>query len=256
MKLLDGKVAIVTGAAKGPKASLGFLFAQKLAEHGAKVALADISSCEESAGIIQDAGGEAFGMQTDVRDAQQVKALVDAAQERYGSVDILVNNACLGSNSAPTPLATITLEDFLKVQEVNLGGTLLCSQAVAPIMAQAGRGKIVNIGSTTADEGLPRRLAYVASKGAIAAMTRALARELGSANIQVNTLAPGFVSTQMSLEIMKQKPKIYEQVISARALPKDLVPDEMVGTLLYLCSHFSDAITGQCINVDRGGLFN
>lgn len=255
MKPLAGRAAIVTGAAEGPKASLGAAFARRLAADGASVVLADVRDCRPVVTDIEAAGGTAVAVAADVSKEASVKELVEAATREFGPVSILVNNAAIGSNTPPVALDDLSVETWDELMAVNVRGSFLCAKAVAPLMASRGYGKIVNIGSTTSQEGLALRLHYVVAKGAIATMTRALARELGPKGIRVNTLAPGFVMSRAVEQAMSQRPGLHKAVLAARSIPSDVCADDLLGTLSYLCGAASDAITGQFISVDCGAYF-
>lgn len=253
---LDGRVAIVTGAAFGPKAALGSLFAQALAAAGAAVVVADLNDTEPVAAAIRDAGGRARAVRVDVTDEASVVAMVAAAVESFGRLDILINNAARGSNIPPVPLGSLDVEEWDRVIAVSMRGSFLCAKAAAPAMATNRYGKIVNLGSTTMQDGLPNRLHYVAAKGGILAMTRALARELGGQGIRVNTLATGLVMNPAVREAYRDKPNVLQAIRSARSIQEDITGADLVGPLIFLCAADSDAITGQFIAVDNGAFFS
>jgi NAD(P)-dependent dehydrogenase (short-subunit alcohol dehydrogenase family) len=255
MGILDGRVAVVTGAAQGQKASLGSLFAKHLAQEGATVVLADRQDCALVAAEISAAGGTAISVMADLSQEADVRHLFDQAVGAYGRLDILVNNAAVGSNIPPVPLADLDVGTWDQAMEVNVRGTFLCSKHAAPIMARNRYGKIVNIGSTTSREGLAQRLHYVVAKGAIETMTRALARELGASGIRVNTLAPGLVMSRAIEQAMAARPGLHQAVLSARSIPEDVAGADLLATLAYLCSPASDAVNGQYIAIDNGSYF-
>lgn len=253
MPRLQGKVAIVTGAAAGPKAALGSLFAKALAAEGAKVVVADIKDCNSVAADITGFGGVAHALWLDVRDAKSVAAMIAATEQKFGRLDILVNNAAVGSNIPPIAIEDIAEELWDEFMAVNVRGTFLCSKAAIPAMRRNNYGKIVNLSSTTMLSGLSHRLHYVASKGAIAAMTRSMARELGPYGIRVNSLAPGLVMNDSVAAAMAGRPGLHEFVLNTRAIKADVYAGDLVGTLIYLASPDSDAVTGQFLIVDNGG---
>lgn len=253
MPRLQGKVAIVTGAAAGPKAALGSLFAKALAAEGAKVVVADIKDCNSVAADIAGFGGVAHALWLDVRDAKSVAAMIAATEQKFGRLDILVNNAAVGSNIPPIAIEDIAEELWDEFMAVNVRGTFLCSKAAIPAMRRNNYGKIVNLSSTTMLSGLSHRLHYVASKGAIAAMTRSMARELGPYGIRVNSLAPGLVMNDSVAAAMAGRPGLHEFVLNTRAIKADVYAGDLVGTLIYLASPDSDAVTGQFLIVDNGG---
>jgi NAD(P)-dependent dehydrogenase (short-subunit alcohol dehydrogenase family) len=252
---LDGRVGIVTGAAFGPKAALGSVFAQALGAAGAAVVVADLNDTEPVAAAIRATGGRAHAVRVDVTDEASVGAMVAAAVETFGRLDILVNNAARGSNIPAVPLGALDVDEWERVIAVCMRGSFLCAKAAAPAMARNRYGKIVNLGSTTMQDGLPNRLHYVAAKGGILAMTRALARELGGQGIRVNTLAMGLVMNPAVEEAYKSKPQILQAIRAARSIPQDVTGADLVGPLVFLCSADSDAITGQFIPVDNGAYF-
>jgi len=253
---LDGRVAIVTGAAFGPKAALGSAFAQALGSAGAAVVVADVNDAGPVAEAIRAAGGRAHAIRADVTDEASVLAMVAAAVDTFGRLDILVNNAARGSNIPPAPLGTLDVDEWDRVMAVCMRGSFLCAKAAAPAMAKNRYGKIVNLGSTTMQDGLPNRLHYVSAKGGILAMTRALARELGADGIRVNTLATGLVMNPAVREAYKAKPEVLQAIRAARSIPQDITGADLIGPLIFLCSADSDAITGQFIAVDNGGYFS
>jgi NAD(P)-dependent dehydrogenase (short-subunit alcohol dehydrogenase family) len=252
---LAGRVAIVTGAAYGPKAALGAVFAETLCAEGASVVVADIVDAEPVAAALRAAGGRALAVSVDVTDERSVEAMAAAAVEAFGRLDILVNNAVVGSNVPPVPLAALDVEAWDRVMAVGLRGSFLCAKAAAPRMAANGWGKIVNIGSTTMQDGLPNRLHYVSMKGGILAMTRALARELGARGIRVNTLATGLVANPAAGAAFEAKPELVAAVRGARSIKEDVTAADLTGPLVFLCSPESDAITGQFIVADKGAYF-
>jgi NAD(P)-dependent dehydrogenase (short-subunit alcohol dehydrogenase family) len=191
MRLKD-RVAIVTGAARG----IGQAYSLALAREGAKVVAADVLSCAETVAKVQDAGGEALGMTVDVADAQSTEAMAAQTVQRFGRIDILVNNAAVYGGLKLTPFEQIPEAEWDRVMAVNVKGIWLCCKAVLPAMKRQGQGKIINISSDTIWMGVPLFLHYVASKGAVFAFTRALARELSGTGINVNAITPGYTRTE------------------------------------------------------------
>src|SRR5258708_29661552 len=178
MGRLDGRVAIVTGAAHGSRAAIGSVYAAALARDGAQITVADVKDCGSVAAEIAAAGGTAEAVHVDVRDETSVAAMVTRTIERFGRLDILVNNAGLGSNIPPVAITELTVKDWDDLMAVNVRGPFLCTKAAVPAMKKNGYGKIINVGSSTMLSGLPNRLHYLTSKGAVLAMTRAMAKEL------------------------------------------------------------------------------
>jgi NAD(P)-dependent dehydrogenase (short-subunit alcohol dehydrogenase family) len=251
MARLDGRVAIVTGGAKG----IGRFYSQALAAEGARVMIADIADGSAlAAEIASTCGANSVTSATvDVSDEASVTELVGTTMARFGRIDILVNNAALFAPLQEQPFAEIDVALWDKVMAVNVRGIFLMAKHVAPHMIAQRYGKIINIGSGTAARGIPHMLHYVTSKGAVTAFTRALSRELGAHNICVNTLAPGFT---ISDSVVEQNPghlaSAREPAIQRRALKRDEVPEDLVGTLVFLASGESDFITGQTLAVDGG----
>ena len=245
---MQGKVAIVTGAAQG----IGRAIAEGLADAGARIVVADLQGAEEAAASFADG----IGITADVADEDDVQRLVDEVVERCGTVDILVNNAGVYASLEMRPFEQIPLEEWRKVMDVNVASMFLMCRAVVPVMRARGGGKIVNISSGTPFRGVPFLLHYVTSKGAIVALTRALAKELGKDQVLVNCVAPGFT---MSAGV-EAHPEVVEKLrdvsVSARTLQRDQVPEDVVGAVVFLCGPGSDFITGQSIVIDGGQTFH
>jgi 3-oxoacyl-[acyl-carrier protein] reductase len=245
---LAGRVAIITGGGKG----IGKVYAQEFARAGAKVVAADIDGAAADAvaqGIVR-ANGEALGLAADVSDEQSANAMAKAAIDRFGGIDILINNASLMSVLPRRSWMEIPVQEWDDVMAVNLRGLLLCSRAVVPAMKARGRGKIVNISSSRVWDGTPNRLHYTTSKAGVIGFTRALARELGEFNITVNAVTPGM--TLSETQVATTSNNYAATRASGRALNRDQFPDDLVGTVMFLASVASDFITGQTINVDGG----
>ena len=248
MGRLDGRVAIVTGAAQG----IGAAYAKRFAEEGAKVAICDVQDCTNVVNTIAQSGGEALGMEVDVSDEAQVDALVAKTVEKFGRVDVMVPNAAIFAAIQRRSFLEIGVEEWDRVMAVNVRGTFVCIKAVVPQMKEQGYGKIVNISSATVQAGVPWFLHYVSSKGAVDAMTRAAARELGDFGIRVNSIAPGFT---MSEQIESQREALQFNIdmnLAGRAFKRDETPEDLLGTMVFLASAESDFITGQTVLVDGG----
>jgi NAD(P)-dependent dehydrogenase (short-subunit alcohol dehydrogenase family) len=249
---LKGKVAIVTGAAQG----IGATYAAALGAEGARVCVSDVLDTEKSVAAVKSAGGDAFGITCDVTDAASVKAMADATAARWDRIDVLVNNAGLFGNLSMKPLTEISSEEFDKVLSVNVRGSFECAKAVVPHMRKQGYGKILNVASGTVFKGAPMLLHYVTSKGAVVAMTRSLARELGDSGIRVNAIAPGLVMTDNVLANPSWKGAVVENNVASRCIKREARSEDMIGTLVFLCSPDSDFITGQTIVVDGGSVMH
>jgi 3-oxoacyl-[acyl-carrier protein] reductase len=247
MRLKD-RVAIVTGAARG----LGQAFCLALAHEGANVVAADILSCAATVAKVQDAGGAVLEVTTDVSSQSSTQALAAQAFERFGRIDILVNNAAILVK--PTPFDQISETDWDRVMAVNIKGMWLCCKAVIPIMQQQGKGKIINLSSDTIWLGVPMILHYVTSKGAVFAFTRALARELSGTEITVNTITPGFTLTEGTQGMTEPETiaQVQAAILDQQIVKRSEVPADLTGTVLFLASDESDFITGQTINVNGG----
>ena len=250
MRFAD-EVAIVTGGGQG----IGLCLAQALAREGARLVIADI---DEQAG--QDAvrqiakqGGQALFVPTDVSSDQSTAALAAAALAEFGAIHILINNAALFRNLALKPIEEISGAEWDRVLAVNLRGPFNTSKAVLPQMKRQRRGKIVNISSNTVFSGGPGMSHYVASKAGVIGFTRCLAREVGSAGICANVVAPGLTDTEAAQSIIPVQR--FDAVTGLRAIGRHQTPADLVGAVLFLCSTDSDFITGQVLNVDGGQIF-
>ncbi|MBI2351056.1 MAG: glucose 1-dehydrogenase [Deltaproteobacteria bacterium] len=248
MRLKD-KVIIVTGGGVG----IGRAYATGLAKEGARVVVADIQEEEAKkvASEIKQGGGEALALPVDVISAEKTQAMADKTLQKYGRIDVLVNNAGLYSAIKKKPFSEITAEEWDRVMAVNLKGLFLCVQAVYPAMKEQGKGKIINISSGTALGGTPFFLHYVTSKAGVIGFTRALARELGPDNICVNAITPGLTISSPQQEGVLTPEQLQDRR-RRRAFQRDQYPQDLVGTMIFLCSADSDFITGQTINVDGG----
>jgi NAD(P)-dependent dehydrogenase (short-subunit alcohol dehydrogenase family) len=248
MRALEGKVALVTGGAQG----IGRAIADGLAADGARIVVADLRGAEDAAASYE--GGVA--VTGDVSSEDDVQRLVDETVRACGGIDILVNNAGLYASLEMRSFEQIPLEEWRQVMDVNVASMFLMCRAVLPHLRERGGGKIVNISSGTPFRGVPFLLHYVTSKGAIVAFTRALAKELGPANVRVNCVAPGFT---MSAGV-EAHPEVVEKLrdvsVAARTIQRDQVPEDVVGAVVYLCSPSSDFVTGQTIVIDGGQYFH
>lgn len=247
---LNDRVSIVTGAAQG----IGATYAQAMAAEGAIVVCADVLDAAPVAQAIVSAGGRAVAMQTDVSSPESVRAMVDGTVKLYGRIDVLVNNAAVFGNISLKPFEQIESAEWDKVMAVNVRGVFECAKAVAPHMRHMRYGKIINIASGTVFKGTPMMLHYVSSKGAIVAMSRCLARELGNDGICVNTLAPGLTLSASVSANPDWQGEVAAAIVASRAIKREQVPEDLCGTLVYLASSDSDFVTGQVILVDGGSV--
>jgi NAD(P)-dependent dehydrogenase (short-subunit alcohol dehydrogenase family) len=216
------------------------------------VAVSDVRDCSEVVDRITLAGGQAIGIGADVSDDAACSALAKKTFDAYGSVDGLVTNAAIFSSLERKSFDRITVPEWDQVMAVNVRGVFNCVQAVVPYMKERGYGKIVNVCSTTVFAGAAGLLHYVTSKGAVLAFTRALAREVGEFGIRVNAFAPGLT---MSEGVRANEARVAPQAKAApqlRALKREQIPEDLVGTLLFLVSPESDFMTGQTLVVDGG----
>ena len=248
MKLfsLEGKVALVTGAGRG----IGRGIAEGLARQGARTVCAARTrdQVEDAAAVIEERGGEALALELDVADSASVDRAVEAALDRFGQIDVLVNNAGINFRE---PLAEVTEEHFDQIVGVNLRGVYFLSQRVVRHMAPRKQGKIINIGSLTTGSALSQVSVYAATKGGIGSLTKAQALELAEHNIQVNALCPGFIVTPLT-EKLWSNPTMRAWGEKRLASGKLGTPEDMVGTAVFLAAPASDYVTGQCIYVDGG----
>jgi NAD(P)-dependent dehydrogenase (short-subunit alcohol dehydrogenase family) len=251
MRLKD-KVAIVTGGGRG----LGRAYALRLAREGARVVVADILDGKETVDAILAQGGEAIYVKTDVTSEESTREMAAKAVERFGRIDALVNNAALFADLVTKPFWEIPVSEWDKVMAVNLKGPFLCAKAVYPQMKKQGKGKIVNVASGTFYKGLPHFLHYVVSKGGNVAITRSLAREVGDAGINVNCIAPGYTETEVLKDHPQDPPEVLNAIMRGRCIKRTQMPDDLTGTVVFLCSDDSEFITGQTIVVDGGSAFN
>jgi len=255
MARLDGRVAILTGGAKG----IGRHYAGALAAQGARLMIADVADGKKVAEELarQHGANSVASSVTDVSDEGAVRELVAKTMERFGKIDILVNNAALFAPLKEQKLTDIDTTLWDRVMAINVRGVFLMTKHVAPHMIAQKYGKIINISSGTVARGIPLFAHYVTSKGAVTAFTRASSRELGEHNICVNNLAPGFT---LSDSVVDENPGHLEHSrapsLVRRALKRDEYPEDLLGALVFLASADSDFITGQTIAVDGGATNN
>jgi NAD(P)-dependent dehydrogenase (short-subunit alcohol dehydrogenase family) len=251
MMKLENKVAVITGSAQG----IGAAFAVGFAQEGAKIVIADIMDGKDAVKAVEKAGSEAIYVKTDVTSQEACDALAKAAVDRFDTIDILVNNAAIFGDVVMKPFTELTDEEWDRLMAVNVKGPFHCCKAVFPYMKGKG-GKIINMSSASYLEGVPFMPHYVASKGAIMAFSRAMARELGDHNINVNAIAPGFTHSAGGNRFDQSKevplPPLEELQLGQRCIKREAVPEDLVGTAVFLASDMSDFITGQLIVHDGG----
>lgn len=247
---LEGRVVIVTGAGHG----IGRGYAHRFAVEGASVIAADIDGpgVELVAKEINESGGTARGIRTDVTVADDVASMAALAESEFGRIDVLVNNAALFATipMSRAPFDQIEIEEWDRMMTVNLRGPWLASRAVFPAMKRQGHGKIINISSGTALKGSASRIHYVTSKAGILGFTRTLAREMGPHGINVNCVAPGSTLSEDAPD--EATLRMRQSAAADRALSRVQTPADLEGAVLFFASDDSDFITGQTLVVDGG----
>jgi NAD(P)-dependent dehydrogenase (short-subunit alcohol dehydrogenase family) len=246
--LLSGKRVLITGAARG----LGRAFAEAACAAGARVVVADILEKEGEA-TAAALGNEAQFQRIDIADPPQISSAVAACAGRLGGLDGLVNCAAIATGIGGKTFEEIDIATWDKVMNVNVRGTWLVTRAAAPHLRKSGHGKVVNIASDTALWGAPKLLHYVASKGAVIAMTRSLARELGPDNVAVNAIAPGLTLVEATEYVPADRHQLY---VDGRAMSRRQMPEDVVGAVVFLLSDAADFITGQLLPVNGGFVLN
>ena len=244
-QILQNKTIIVTGASTG----IGQAFSVACSSYGAKIIVADMNSGEETVEIIKSKGGDAKFVEVDVANEKSTDLMAKTAFDWTGRVDGLINNAAYFREVKLTPFEEIDVAVWDKIFDVNVKGIWQCSKAVIPYMRNNNGGSIINISSVVAVAGQPGYLHYVATKGAVLAMTKGLAKECGKDLVRVNTIAPGFVITDAT----KNRPIEWQQTfLKARAISREQRPEDLVGTAVYLLSDLSSFVSGQTHVVDGG----
>lgn len=248
----NSKVVIITGAAQG----IGRAYAHAFAKAGASVVVADQNRerVQSVVAEIESDGGVALAVEVDVSNRVSADAMVQSTLQAFGQVDVLINNAAIFSTLKMKPFEDIDGDEWDRVMAVNARGVFFCAQAVSAPMRAKGYGKIINISSSVVVTGRANYAHYVASKGAVVALTRALATELGSSGINVNAVSPHGIVTEVPRDTIK--PEQWDEILSAQALKRKGEVSDMIGATMFLASESSKYITGQTLNVDAGLRFN
>ena len=247
---LENKVAIITGSARG----LGKAHALRFAREGAKLTICDLLECDSVAKEIEAIGGEVLPLKIDVTDEKKTDEMASRTIDRFGRIDILVNNAAaIGAIEIPDfvkPIEDMTSEDWNRYLDVNIKGTFLCCKSVMPYMKKQGKGSIINIASTAGFSGSTHFLHYSTSKGGVITMTRGLATALGEYNINVNAIAPGVVMTEAMQALHPGSTD--NQRLDKQILKRSIQPEDIAAAVVFLASDEASMITGQTLAVNGG----
>ncbi|MEP7030881.1 MAG: 3-oxoacyl-ACP reductase family protein [Pseudolabrys sp.] len=242
------RVVIITGAGQG----IGRVFAKAFGLAGANVVIAELNEQKAASvsGEIMAAGGDAFAVTTDVANEASIAEMIETVEDKYGRIDVLINNAGIFSTLEMRPFDQIPVAEWERVLRVNLTGPFLCARAVLPAMRRAKWGRIINIASGAVRLGRPNYLHYIATKSALMGMSLSMARELGPDNITVNAILPGATFTEIERKTVTPAQK--ERIIAMQCVPRAEVPEDLVGAVMFLASEASAFVTGQSINLDGG----
>ncbi len=251
MTTLRGQKIIITGAARG----LGLAFAEAACAAGADIVIADLlaKQGEQSAQALRGEGYNSWFVPLDLADVGTINRCADQAATLLGGITGLVNNAAIATNIGGKTFEEIEIEHWDRVMNVNVRGTWLMTRAAAPYLRKNNAASVVNIASDTALWGAPRLLHYVSSKGAVIAMSRALARELGPDNIAVNVIAPGLTLTEATEYVPAERHQLY---IDGRAIPRAQLPQDIAAAVIFFLSAAAGFITGQVLPVNGGFVMN
>jgi NAD(P)-dependent dehydrogenase (short-subunit alcohol dehydrogenase family) len=244
---LKGKTAIVTGAGQG----IGKAMAMRLAEDGASVVIADIARYELAAAELARRGARTLGLKVDVSSESDTRRMAEETVRAFERIDILVNCAAMFASVKLGPFEEITMDEWRRLLDINVVGVALCCKAVAPQMRTQKAGRIINLASGAPLKGVPYFLHYIASKGAVIAMTRGLARELGKDGITVNAIAPGLTVSEGTVG-RPEHLRNHAESIRSRAIQREELPEDLVGAVSFLASDDAAFMTGQTLAVDGG----
>ena len=244
---LSGKTAIVTGAGRG----IGKAMAARLAADGASVVTVDIAGYDVAAAELAKTGARTLGLNVDVSSESDTASMAEETLKAFGRIDILVNCAAMFASVKIGPFEEIPASEWKRLLEINVLGVALCCKAVTPQMRKQKSGRIINLASGAPLKGVPHFLHYIASKGAVIAMTRGLARELGPDGITVNAIAPGLTLSEATAG-RPEHLRNHAESIRARAIPREQHPEDLVGAVSFLAGDDAAFMTGQTLAVDGG----
>ncbi|MBG7609473.1 MAG: glucose 1-dehydrogenase [Anaerolineae bacterium] len=250
--LLKDKVIIITGGGQG----IGRVFAHRMVKEGAKVVIAEINA-ESARSVVKELkslDGDAIAIQTDVSNPESAEAMAQETVDKFGRIDVLVNNAAIYYGLQMKPFEEIGLDEWRQLMAVNVDGLFYCSRAVVPSMREQGSGRIINLTSGAFHLPVPGISHYITSKGAVIGFTRALACELGQDGINVNAIAPGFTMSEASKVLAG--PELAASIASRQCIKRSELPEDLVGALVFLASDDSAFFTGQTMTVDGGTSFH
>ncbi|MFL2668488.1 MAG: SDR family NAD(P)-dependent oxidoreductase [Alphaproteobacteria bacterium] len=251
-KSLEGRVVIITGGGQG----IGRGYAHHFAAQGAIPIIAELNG-DNAVSVqreIKEKGFEALAIQTDVASMESVTTMVNQVIEKFGRIDILINNAAVFSRITMAPFWELPLDEWDSAMNVNVTGSYYCARAVVPTMRRAKWGRIVNVTSGTVQLGSANYLHYITSKSAVIGMTRSMARELGASNITVNTFWPGITKTEVNRPSATDE--VFEMFTQRQCLPRMTTIDDLAKPMLFLCSEEAAYMTGQIFEPDGGLSFN